>query len=63
MFFGNPSLLGIQALSLIAAISYSFIVTWIILKVLDLTIGIRVKEEDEKDGLDLSQHGESGYSL
>ncbi|MFZ0453482.1 MAG: ammonium transporter [Ignavibacteriaceae bacterium] len=63
LFFGNPSLLGIQALSLAAAISYSFIVTWIILKVLDLTIGIRVKEDDEKDGLDLSQHGESGYSL
>lgn len=63
LFFGNPSLLGIQALSLIAAISYSFVATWIILKVLDKTIGLRVNEEDEKDGLDLSQHGESGYSL
>ena len=63
LFFGNLSLLGIQALSVAAAIVYSFIVTWIILKLLDLTVGVRVKEEDEKDGLDLSQHGESGYSF
>ncbi len=63
LFFGNASLLGIQALSVLSAIVYSFVVTWIILKVLDLTMGVRVKEEDEKDGLDLSQHGESGYSF
>jgi Amt family ammonium transporter len=63
LFFGNFSLLGIQALSVVAAVIYSFAISWVILKVLDLTIGIRVKEEDEKDGLDLSQHGESGYSF
>ncbi|MEX2081395.1 MAG: ammonia channel protein, partial [Dehalococcoidia bacterium] len=43
--------------------AYSFIVTFIILKVLDLTVGIRVKEEDEELGLDVSQHGERGYSF
>jgi Amt family ammonium transporter len=63
LFFGNASLLGVQAISLFASVVYSFVVTWIILKVLDLTMGVRVKEEDEKDGLDLSQHGESGYSF
>jgi Amt family ammonium transporter len=63
LFYGNFSLLGIQALSVVAAIVYSFAISWIILKLLDLTIGIRVKEEEEKDGLDLSQHGESGYSF
>ncbi len=63
LFFGNPMQLGIQAVSVVAAIGYSFIVTWVILKVLDKTMGIRVDPEDEMEGLDLSQHGESGYSF
>jgi Amt family ammonium transporter len=63
LFFGNASLLGIQALSVTAAIVYSFVATWIILKVIDLTIGVRVKDMDEMEGLDLSQHGESGYAF
>lgn len=63
LFYGNFSLLGVQAISVLAAISYSFIVSWIILKILDKTMGIRVNGEDELDGLDISQHGESGYSF
>ncbi len=63
LFFGNPSLLGIQALTVVAAWIYSFIVTLIILKVLDWTMGLRVSEEHEVNGLDLSQHGETGYSF
>jgi Amt family ammonium transporter len=63
LFFGNASLLGIQALSVGTAIVYSFIVTWIILKVLDATMGVRVQDVEEMEGLDLSQHGESGYSF
>ncbi|MDE3056617.1 MAG: ammonium transporter [Bacteroidota bacterium] len=63
LVFGNPSLLGVQALSVVAAIAYSFAATWIILKLLDVTIGIRVKEQEEGEGLDLSQHGESGYTF
>jgi Amt family ammonium transporter len=62
LFFGNPELLGIQALTVISAMVYSFVVTLIILKVLDLTMGLRVSEEHEVNGLDLSQHGESGYN-
>src|SRR3989339_437511 len=63
LFFGNPSLLGIQLISILAAITYSFVITLIILKLLDLTMGLRVNEEEETVGLDLSQHGESGYTL
>ncbi len=37
--------------------------TTVILKVLDVTIGLRVKEEEEEIGLDVSQHGERGYDL
>ncbi len=63
LFFGNPSLLGIQALTVLAAWIYSFVVTLILLKILDWTMGLRVSEEHEVTGLDLSQHGETGYSF
>jgi ammonium transporter, Amt family len=61
LFFGNPSLLLVQLLSVIVAVVYAFSITWIILKVLDRTMGVRVSQEEEVQGLDLSQHGESGY--
>jgi Amt family ammonium transporter len=63
LFFGNPSLIGIQALSVVSAWVYSFVMTLIILKVLDWTMGLRVSEEHEINGLDTSQHGEAGYSF
>jgi ammonium transporter, Amt family len=62
LFFGNPGQVGIQALSVVTAWVYSFVITWILLKILDATMGLRVSEEDESLGLDLSQHGEAGYT-
>ncbi len=61
LFFGNPSLVLVQLLSVIVAIVFAFSMTWIILKVLDRFMGLRVPQEQEVEGLDLSQHGESGY--
>jgi len=58
---GGFDQLGRQALGVITVAPYSFVVTFIILKVLDLTVGIRVDEEEEIAGLDVSQHGERGY--
>jgi Amt family ammonium transporter len=63
LFFGNASLLGVQLVSVLAASTYAFGMTWVILKVLDWVIGLRVSTDDEVEGLDLSQHGESGYSF
>jgi Amt family ammonium transporter len=63
LFFGNAGQLGVQALSVIAAWVYSFVVTLILLKILDATMGLRITEEDESEGLDLAQHGESGYTF
>ncbi len=63
LFFGNAAQLGTQAVSIVAAWVYSFVVTLIILKILDVTMGLRVSEEEESEGLDLSQHGETGYIL
>src|SRR3989344_1496646 len=62
LFFGNPSLLGKQLIAVAVTWVYAFVVTLILLKVLDWTMGLRASSEDEVTGLDLTQHGESGYS-
>jgi Amt family ammonium transporter len=62
LFFGNPSLLAVQAGAAGASAVYAFVITWVLFKILDKTIGLRVAEEDEVMGLDLTQHGESGYN-
>jgi Amt family ammonium transporter len=61
LFYGNPKQLGVQAIAVAATLVYSFVVTSILLKVLDMTIGLKVDAEAESLGLDYSQHGESGY--
>lgn len=63
LFYGKASLLFKQLISIGAVWVYSFVITLILLKLLDWTIGLRVSDEEEYDGLDLSQHGESGYTL
>jgi len=60
-FGGGPDLLGDQAIASAATLAYSFVVSFIIAKVLDLVIGIRVSEDEELTGLDLSQHAETAY--
>jgi Amt family ammonium transporter len=47
-----------QALGVGTTLVYGFVVSYIILKLIDMTIGLRVTEEDEREGLDVSQHGE-----
>ena len=58
---GGWKLLGHQTLAVVAVVAYSFIVTYILAQILDKTIGLRVSEEDEAAGLDLSQHAETAY--
>jgi len=60
---GNGSQLLDQLAAIGAVWGYSFVVTAIILKVLDLTLGLRVKEDEETLGLDVSQHGERAYVI
>ena len=43
-------------------IVWSGVVSFIAYKVVDLTIGLRVSEEDEREGLDITSHGETAYS-
>ena len=63
LFEGSTDLLVKQAISLVAAAGYSFVVTFVILKGIDLVMGLRVTADDEELGLDLSQHGERGYIM
>jgi len=58
---GGWSLLGKQAIAVGATVGYSFVVTYILATILHKTIGLRVTEEQEHSGLDLSQHAESAY--
>jgi Amt family ammonium transporter len=60
---GNANLIVSQAISLGAAATYSFVLTFVILKLIDATIGLRVTSDEEEIGLDLSQHGERGYIM
>jgi Amt family ammonium transporter len=63
LFRGNADQMVDQVAAIAVVAVYSFTVTMIILKILDLTVGIRVSEEDEQRGLDVTQHGERGYVL
>jgi Amt family ammonium transporter len=57
---GGP-VLKAQAVATVMTWGLAIVATFIILKVIDVTIGIRVRQEDEIQGLDISQHGEEGY--
>jgi Amt family ammonium transporter len=46
-----------------ATVTYSFVMSFILLKIIDATMGLRVAREDEVAGLDLTEHQEAGYSL
>jgi Amt family ammonium transporter len=54
--------LGVQALGIGVTMLWCGLVTWLLLKVLDITLGLRVSEEQESEGLDLAEHGERSYS-
>jgi ammonium transporter, Amt family len=53
----------VQTKGVLFTLVYTVILTYLILKLVDLAIGLRVTEEEETEGLDLSQHGERGYIL
>ena len=61
LFFGNPAQLWVQLVAVAATWALAFGATFVLFKLLDGTMGLRVPEEDEVTGLDLSVHGESGY--
>ncbi|MBG0812924.1 ammonium transporter [Planomonospora sp. ID82291] len=64
LLYGGPiSQLGVQVLGPVAVGAYSFVVSWILAKVIDKTMGFRISAEDEVAGIDITTHAETGYDL
>lgn len=63
LFYGNPAQLLIQAKAVLLTLAYSAVGTFVILKLVDKVIGLRVSEHEERVGLDLTQHRESAYTV
>ncbi|HEX2930712.1 MAG TPA: ammonium transporter [Candidatus Binatia bacterium] len=63
LFFGNPGQFWTQIVAVLVTWVFAAVGTWIILSLLKVVMGLRVSEEEEQMGLDLSQHDERGYAL
>jgi Amt family ammonium transporter len=63
LFFGNPGQLWIQLVTVIVTMVFAFVMTLIILKGIDLVMGLKITLEEEEKGMDTSLHNETGYSL
>ncbi len=63
LFYGNPGQLWIQVKAVGITVVYALIVTVVLLKLVDVVLGLRANEHDERVGLDLSEHREVGYTL
>ncbi len=63
LLYGNPRLLGIQALAVVVVALYAATVTWGLLKLIDVVWGVRVTIDEERTGLDMTQHGEPAYQM
>lgn len=63
LFYGNPGQLVIQIIAIVVVMVYSFVMTLILGKIIDWTIGLRVEDKVEIEGLDTNLHEESGYRI
>jgi Amt family ammonium transporter len=61
LIFGNAMQLARQLLAVVVVWGFAFGVTWIVAKIVDVTVGLRVRATEETVGLDISQHGERAY--
>ncbi len=62
LFYGNAKQFWIQLESTVITMVYAFVVSYVLLKLVDFLIGLRVSEHEERVGLDLTQHAESAYT-
>jgi Amt family ammonium transporter len=62
LLYGNPHQLVVQIIAAGAALIYAFVLTYVLAKIVDMTLGLRVTEDEEYVGLDISQHGEKAYA-
>ncbi|MGQ0678982.1 MAG: ammonium transporter [Actinomycetota bacterium] len=63
LFYGNPELVADQLIAVLITMIFSFVGSFVLLFVIDKAVGLRLSDDDEQTGLDLSQHAEVGYSF
>ena len=63
LFYGNPALLWIQLKAVLVTVVYSGVLSFVLLKLVDMVIGLRAGEQAERIGLDLIDHRETGYTV
>src|SRR5687768_8251499 len=63
LFFGNPGQVWTQIVAVAATVVMAIVATYVILKIVDALVGLRLSAEDEMAGLDLSQHSETAYAM
>lgn len=63
LFYGNPAQFMIQLKAVAITVAYSGVVSFVLLKLVDMTIGLRATEQSERIGLDLTDHRETGYTM
>jgi len=62
LFYGNPAQFGVQAVAALIAVVFAFGGTWLLTKLLNKTMGLRVSSNEEEVGLDISEHGERVFA-
>jgi len=63
LFYGNPEQLLIQIIAVVVVAVYSFVVTLVIGKIIDIVMGLRAEDKEEIEGLDITLHEETGYRI
>jgi ammonium transporter, Amt family len=63
LFYGNPAQFGIQLKATLITVAYSFVVSFVLLKVIHALMGVRAGSDQERIGLDLSDHREAAYTV
>ncbi len=63
LFYGNPAQFIVQLKAVLVTVIYSFIVSFVLLKILNAVMGLRVAEQGEQIGLDLTEHREAAYTM
>ena len=63
LFYGNPAQFVIQLKAALITVVYSFVVSFVLLKLVDLVMGLRADEQEERIGLDLTEHREAAYTM